>query len=92
MEYYQFAEQFANSPYSALVDKAAVEQYFDPLIQVLQTGIEQKIIKKVPLDILTAFIWYPVIVLANPRLCQGLVLNEETIETAFTLAWDAIKL
>ena len=92
LEYYKFAEQFSNSPYSSLVNKQEVEQYFDPLINVLQSGIEQKIIKNVSLDILTAFMFYPITVLANPSLCQDFELNAENIETAFTLAWDAIKL
>jgi len=91
LDYYQFAEQFSNSPYSDLVDKVAVEKYFDPLINVLQRGIEQKILKNVNFDILSAFMWYPIMVLANPRLCQGFELNTENIETAFNLAWDAIK-
>jgi AcrR family transcriptional regulator len=91
-EYYKFAEQFSNSPYSSLVNKKEVEQYFDPLIKVLQSGIEQKIIKNVNLDILGAFMFYPITVLANSRLCQDFELNEKNIETAFTLAWDAIKL
>ncbi len=92
LEYYKFAEQFSNSPYSSLVNKQEVEQYFDPLINVLQSGIEQKIIKNVNLDILGAFMFYPITVLANSRLCQDFELNEENIEIAFTLAWDAIKL
>ena len=92
LEYYKFVEQFSNSPYSSLVDRQEVEQYFVPLVKVLQTGIEQKIIKNVNFDILTAFMYHPITVLANPGLCQDFELNEENIETAFTLAWDAIKL
>ena len=92
LKYYKFVEQFSNSPYSSLVDKEEVEQYFDPLAKVLQTGIEQKIIKNVHPDILKAFMYYPITVLANPSLCQEFELNEENIEAAFTLAWDAIKL
>ena len=92
LEYYKFAEQFSNSPYSSLVNKKEVEQYFDPLIKVLQTGIEQKIIKNVNLDILVAFMFYPITVLANPNLCQDFELNAENIEIALILAWDAIKL
>jgi AcrR family transcriptional regulator len=92
LDYYKFAEQFSNSPYSSLVNKKEVEQYFDPLIKVLQSGIEQKIIKNVNFDILVAFMFYPITVLANPSLCQDFELNEKNIETAFTLAWDAIKL
>ncbi len=92
LEYYKFVEQFSNSPYSFLVNRQEVEQYFVPLVKVLQAGIEQKIIKNVNFDILTAFMYHPITVLANPGLCQDFELNEENIETAFTLAWDAIKL
>ena len=92
LEYYKFVEQFSSSPYSTLVNKQEVEQYFVPLVMVLQTGIEQKIIKNVSFDILTAFIYHPITVLANPSLCQDFEPHAENIETAFTLAWDAIKL
>ncbi len=92
LEYYKFVEQFSNSPYGSLVDKQEVEQYFVSIVQVMQTGIEQKIIKNVSFDILTAFMYIPITVLANPVKFPDFELNEENIETAFTLAWDAIKL
>mgnify|MGYP003986315109 FL=1 len=91
-DYFQYTEQFSNSPYQSLVDKQDIEAYFDPIINVLLKGIEQKIIKNVAFDILTAFIFYPIIALSNARVCQEFELNDENIETAFTLAWDAIKL
>ena len=91
-DYFQFTEQFSNSPYSALVNKKDVEKFFDPVIAVLQRGIEQKIIKDVEFDILVAFIFFPIMILCNSRLCPNVELNEATIETAFTMAWDAIKL
>ena len=90
-DYFEFAEQFSNSPYSLLVNKEDVEKYFEPVITVLQTGIDEKILKDVNLDILGAFIFYPIMILANSRLCQNFDLNEENIDSAFTLAWDAIK-
>ena len=92
LRYYKFMEQFANSPYSSLVDRQAVEQYFVPLINVMERGIEQKIIKPVNRHILAAFLFHPISYLANPRLCQEFELTEDGIETAFTMAWDAIKL
>jgi AcrR family transcriptional regulator len=90
-DYFHFAEQFANSPYADLVNQAEVEKYFDPLIKVLQKGIRQKIIKDVSLDILRAFMFYPIIALANSRLCINFEINDDNIETAFSLAWDAIR-
>ncbi len=92
LRYYKFMEQFANSPFSSLVDRQAVEQYFVPLINVVERGIEQKIIKPADRHILAAFLFHPISYLANPRLCQEFELTEDGIETAFTMAWDAIKL
>lgn len=89
---FQFAEQFSNSPYNELVNREEIEKYFEPLLVVLLRGIEQKIIKDVNYDILSAFIFYPVMILSNPRLCRLFELTDENIETAFTLAWDAVKL
>ena len=92
LEYYKFVEQFSNSPFSSLINREEVEQYFVPIVEVLQKGIEQKIIKNVNFDILTAFMYVPITVLANPVKFPDFELSEENIETAFTLAWDAIKL
>ena len=91
-EFYQYTEQFSNSPYSNLVDKAKVEKHYEPMLKVLQKGIEQKIIKDVSHDVLAAFIFYPMMILSNPKLCASFELTEENINQAFTLAWDAIKL
>jgi AcrR family transcriptional regulator len=91
-DYLQFAEQFSNSPYTDRVDSNEVEKYFDPMIRVLQTGIERKIIKPVSLCILKAFMFYPIVMLSNARICNDFEINDANIETAFGLAWDAIKL
>lgn len=89
---FQYTEQFANSPYSSLVDKARIDQYYAPIAKVMQRGIEQKIIKDVPFEMLSIFIYYPILILANPRLCADFACNEKNIEIAFNMAWDAIKL
>jgi len=91
-ELYQYSEQFSNSPFSDLVDHEKLEKHFEPFIKILQKGIEQKVIKDVPFDILATFIFYPIMIMSNPKMCRTLELNEETIESAFNLAWDAIKL
>ena len=90
-DYFQFTEQFSNSPYGSLVKKEEVEKYFEPMIKILQMGIQRKIIKDVSFDILSVYMFYPVMLLSNTRLCAGFELNMKNIETAFTLAWDAIK-
>ena len=90
-DYIRYTDQFSNSPYSSLVDKEELEQYTKPFFKVLERGIEQKIIKNVNSDILSAFIYYPITFLSNKNMCKNFELTEENIESAFTLAWDAIK-
>ena len=90
-EYFQFTEQFANSPYSDLIDRKTVEKNFEPILQTVQKGIEQKIIKDVSFDIIAAFLFYPAMTLSNKKLCQSFEQTTENIEAAFKLAWDAIK-
>ena len=91
-EYHQFAVQFSSSPYGELVAREEVEKYFEPIILVLQRGIDEKILKAVNFDILAAFMFQPIIFLSNSKTCGDFEPNPENINTAFTLAWDAIKL
>jgi AcrR family transcriptional regulator len=90
-EYFQFTEQFSNSPYSDLVDRKTVEKNFEPILQIVQKGIEQKIIKNVSFDIISAFLFYPAMTLSNKKLCQSFKQTADNIEAAFNLAWDAVK-
>ena len=89
---YLYMEQFTNSAFNELVNHEEVEKHFEPFFDVLKKGIEQKVIKDVPIEMLTAFIFYPMMILANSKQCKNLELNLDTIEKAFSLAWDAIKL
>ncbi|WP_028584941.1 TetR/AcrR family transcriptional regulator [Desulfogranum mediterraneum] len=89
---FRYTEQFANSPYSELVDKTRVRAHFEPLLRVIQQGIDRKIIKDVDPDILTAFLFHPIMVLANPKHCSSFKPSGENIEIAFRMAWDALRL
>jgi len=88
---FQYTEQFANSPFSELVNQVEMEKHFEPMIKILQKGIETNIIKDVPFDILTTFVFYPIMILSNPKSCKNIKLDENNIDIAFDLAWDAIK-
>jgi len=89
---FYFAEQFANSPYNDLVDKAQIEAAFQPLFELLQKGIEDKIIKDVPFELLHSHLYFPIFNLANPRLNPNFKASPENIKTVMSMAWDAIKL
>jgi AcrR family transcriptional regulator len=91
-DYFQFSEQFANSPFYNRINQKEIDKMFTPLANLIRTGIQQKIIKHMEVDIILAFVFYPVIILSNPRLCKNFQVTDEQIEKAFQLAWDAIKL
>jgi AcrR family transcriptional regulator len=91
-DYFQFSEQFGNSPIYDQVNHKEIDRMFRPMSALVQKGIKLKIIKDVNLDIISAFIFYPVIILANPRLCKNFLMTDEHVENSFQLAWDAIKL
>lgn len=89
---FQYTEQFSNSPYSQMVNKEELDAYFAPIIAVVQRGIDEKIIKNVPFEVLGTFFFFPAMTLSNPNMCGDFVINKTNIETTFQLAWDAIKL
>lgn len=88
----QFKDQFANSPYLDRVNKDEIEETYEPLTRVFRRGIEQKILKDVSFELFTAFVFQPVMILANSKQCPGFRVGPESIDQAFEMAWDAIKL
>ncbi|MDT8322876.1 MAG: TetR/AcrR family transcriptional regulator [Bacteroidota bacterium] len=89
---FHFSEQFAKTPYADLVPPSVMEEYFEPIFTTLREGIRQKIIKDVPLEILSVFMFHPVMQLADPKLCAGFGNRADDVDLAFSLAWDAIRL
>ncbi len=89
---FRYVEQFSNSPYAGLADAVIIKESFEPITRVIRRGIEQKIIKDVSMDMIAAFMLHPIKVLANPNHCGQFEPTEENINTAFQMAWDALKL
>lgn len=87
---YQYIDQFSNSPFIQRVDTAELEQPYAQFHQALQHGIEQGVIKDIPLAVLRSFILAPAVFLARSRLATGIPGSEQNIDIAFSLAWDAI--
>lgn len=91
-EVFYFAEQFSNSPYNNLVDQEKLQLTFKPLMDILQYGIDQKIIKDAPFEILFAHLYIPIYGLVNARLNPSFRATPENVELSMNMAWDAIKL
>ncbi len=90
-DYFQFSEQFSNCPFNEKVNQKNIDKLFKPIGSLIRKGIQLEIIKDVEVDIISAFIFYPVIILSNPRLCKNFEMTHQQIDASFQLAWDAIK-
>lgn len=88
---FRYTEQFSNSPYVDLVDKEELARHFGPLIAVFDRGISYGLIKDVARDFLTVFMFSPIPALVNAWRRKGGEMTQEEMETAFAIAWDAIK-
>ncbi len=71
---------------------SGLESFFGPLMAVLGRGVDEKILKDVHFHMLMMFSFYPILCLANPGYGHAAVIGKQAIDTAFQLAWDAIRL
>ena len=59
---------------------------------LLKQGIKEKTIKDIPLPILTAFAYFPIITLLKFHHLGLVKMNENRIAQACEIAWNAIRL
>jgi AcrR family transcriptional regulator len=91
-EDYLYTEQFSKSPYIQQISMEELQSFFGPLMAVIQRGVNDKILKDVHFHMHMMFFFYPILSLSNPGCGHEGIIGERTIETAFKLAWDAIRL
>ena len=88
----QYHDQFLNSPYTDLLDDTHSSDGLQPFISALESAANEKIIKKIDFYLLMAFVFPPIANLANARSSRDFKMTPKKIETAFEMAWDAIRL
>ena len=65
-------------------------EIFQTVDNLLKQGIKEKTIKALPLPILTAFAYSPIITLLNFHHAGVVKMDEKNIEQACEIAWDSI--
>ncbi|MCY4532644.1 MAG: TetR/AcrR family transcriptional regulator [Gammaproteobacteria bacterium] len=89
-DHLQYHEQFRSSPYNDLVNSTEATNIMQPFLAALESGAKDKVIKRIDDDILVAFIFSAIPVLSSSSYKTK--MTRKNIETAFEMAWDAIKL
>ncbi|MFW9806432.1 MAG: TetR/AcrR family transcriptional regulator [Candidatus Thorarchaeota archaeon] len=88
-EYLTYREQFERT---TMMRKIKVEDFelFQTIDNLLKQGIKEKKIKALPLPILTAFSYAPIITLLTYHNVGIVKMDEQHIELACEIAWNAI--
>ncbi|GAW66143.1 tetR family transcriptional regulator [Geoanaerobacter pelophilus] len=89
----RFVEQFHNSPFG--VDHRR-EKIFgkgekDIISELFHEALEQQIFKSLPLSMLFALFFSPLIDVCRDQILGFIDLNEELIEQAVGACWDAVR-
>jgi len=92
--HFRFLEQYFHSPYGVSVHKERiVGTAGEPNIfqKLVKQGIEQKVIKDMPLFMHFALAFGPIIILARNHVLGLIKLDNVQINQAIEAVWDAIK-
>ncbi|WP_343223700.1 TetR/AcrR family transcriptional regulator [Paenibacillus oenotherae] len=90
-EYFLFLEQIMNSPLPqkwCLDDTASL---FQPIFEMFDTGKRQGLFKQEDVRMLIVYSILPVAELAKGHLKDGTPFNDQQLNAAIVMSWDAIK-
>jgi AcrR family transcriptional regulator len=90
-EYTQYREQFEQTKMMKEVntDEFELNKY---TIELLTKGIEDKIIRDLPIPILISFAFIPIITLLRFHFSDILIMSEEEVINALEIAWNSITI
>jgi len=91
---FRYLEQFFNSPYGAALRREKLlgeRKKRDLFCEVLREGVEQQVIKDLPLAVLAALAFGPLIYVARDHVLGFITLDDQLINRAVEACWDGLK-
>lgn len=90
---FRFVEQFHNSPFGVDCrrDKFFGKKDKDLIIRLYEEGKLQQVIKDLPLPILSALTFGPLVDACRDHILQFIELDDQLIEKIVEACWDAVK-
>ena len=92
--HFRYMEQYHNSPYGVSLRKDRVLSELDEhniVKDILKEGISQQVIKDLPLNVLFALTFGPLIAVTRDNILGFMELNDNLIEKIVEACWDALK-
>ncbi len=83
--------QFSNSPFYDLVDQSKMLELAKPLTSLVARGVREKVIKEMSADVFIAFFMSPAHFLSSRKMGARFIIDEESIEETFQLAFKTIS-
>jgi len=90
---FRFVEQFKTSPYLTMIASEEMEKHLKPLFEMLNKGIEAKIVKPLPLDLMLSLISSHTYGLNNYLINNDFskAKQHQIISDTFELIWEMIS-
>ncbi len=89
---FRFLEQFHNSPYGAESRRSRmVEGKGDIVTRLFEDAVAQQLLKELPLPVLFALTFGPLLVVSRDHILEVLELDEHLVEKTVEACWDAVK-
>lgn len=90
---FRFIEQFHNSPFGVACrrDRILGKKDKDPITELFEEGQKQQIVKELPLPVLCALTFGPLVDLSRDHILQFIVLDAALIARTGEACWDAVK-
>lgn len=91
---FRYLEQFHNSPYGAAFRREKLlgkREKGDLFCALLQEGVEQQVVKDLPMTILAALAFGPLINVARDHILGFITLDDQLIGSTVEACWDGLK-
>jgi AcrR family transcriptional regulator len=91
---FRYLEQFHNSPYGAAFRREKLlgkREKGDLFCALLQEGAEQQVVKALPLTILAALAFGPLINVARDHILGFIILDDDLVKQTVEACWDGLK-
>jgi len=91
---FRYLEQFHNSPYGVAVRRDRIlgeREGCDVYRELFEEGIAQQVLKDVPLTILFALAFGPLLSVARDHILSFITLDDALISRTIEACWDAVR-
>ncbi len=91
---FRYLEQFYNSPYGTALRREKLlgeRNKKDLFCELLREGVEQQVLKDLPLTVLAAMAFGPLIYVARDHILGFIILDDQLIGRTVEACWDGLK-